>query len=329
MAGERGALAQWCSGMVTGGAAVITYVVCDLFRSPARVLVNTVNTVGVMGKGIAKDFKQIYPEMFKQYQEICEKGSFGIGNLWLYKTTNKWVLNFPTKRHWRQPSRPEYIAAGLKKFADVYHVYGITSISFPLIGCGNGELDWETQVQPLMEQYLGKLPIDVFIHRQDIEDPFEHEHRNVKAMREWLRGEPESLAFSEVWDDLCSLSDGHADLSTLDTSQRFRVAVGKEAEGLSIHKGENEEYVPAEALLELWQQIRQSGFVLGKNLPYGLDAHAGYILPMMARLPYVEMVTMADRYDKSPPQSIGLRLVVRPRPSELPLFAGVGAVEPE
>ena len=78
---------------------MITYIACDLFKSPARVLVNTVNTVGVMGKGIAKDFKQVYPEMFSQYQRICEKGSFDIGTLWLYKTPNKWVLNFPTKRH--------------------------------------------------------------------------------------------------------------------------------------------------------------------------------------------------------------------------------------
>ena len=83
---------------------MITYVVCDLFQSPARVLVNTVNTVGVMGKGIAKDFKRIYPDMFREYQRICERNSFDIGDLWLYKTTNKWVLNFPTKRHWRQPS---------------------------------------------------------------------------------------------------------------------------------------------------------------------------------------------------------------------------------
>ena len=87
---------------------MITYVACDLFLSPARVLVNTVNTVGVMGKGIAKDFKQIYPEMFREYQLLCENNWFDIGKLWLYKTQNKWILNFPTKRHWRQPSRPEY-----------------------------------------------------------------------------------------------------------------------------------------------------------------------------------------------------------------------------
>ena len=118
---------------------MITYVVCDLFESPARVLVNTVNTVGVMGKGIAKQFKQIYPEMFQEYQQICERHSLDIGELWLYKTANRWILNFPTKRHWRQPSRVEYIERGLRTFVEMYHIYGITSVSFPQLGCGNGE----------------------------------------------------------------------------------------------------------------------------------------------------------------------------------------------
>ena len=282
-----------------------------------------------MGKGIAKDFKEIYPEMFTHYQQICEKGSFDIGNLWLYKTTNKWILNFPTKRHWRQPSRPEYIEAGLRKFVEVYHVYGITSISYPLIGCGNGELDWETQVQPLVEQYLRELPITVFIHRQDIQDPFEPEHRNIKVMREWLRGEPQALAFSEVWDDLCSLLCNRTKFSRPDTGEEFSVTVSEAAEGLTIGSRGEVQHVPSEAFLELWQQIRQSGFVFGENLPYGLDACSDYILPIMARLPYVELVTMAGQYSKAPPRTFGLRLAMRSCPSELPLFAGISSVEPE
>ena len=143
---------------------MITYVVGDLFTSPAKVLVNTVNTVGVMGKGIALDFKRIYPEMFKEYQSYCENGIFHIGKLWLYKTPHKWILNFPTKKHWRNKSKLEYIEAGLKKFADTYDAKGIVSISFPMLGCGNGELDWESEVQPLMNSLLGKLPIDIYIH---------------------------------------------------------------------------------------------------------------------------------------------------------------------
>jgi len=143
---------------------VITYVVGDLFASPAKVLVNTVNTVGVMGKGIAYDFKRKYPEMFERYQDYCARGVLDIGKLWLYKTPQKWILNFPTKKHWRGKSKVEYIEAGLKNFADIYDTEGIKSVSFPMLGCGNGGLDWDSQVHSLMEKYLKPLPIDVYIH---------------------------------------------------------------------------------------------------------------------------------------------------------------------
>ena len=311
---------------------MITYVVCDLFQSPARVLVNTVNTVGVMGKGIAKDFKYIYPDMFKRYQRVCETGDLDIGNLWLYKTTNKWILNFPTKRHWRQPSHPEYIAKGLDKFVKMYHVHGITSISFPLLGCGNGELDWETQVRPIMEQYLRELPITVFIHLQNRQDMFTPEHRNIRAMREWLQGEPESLAFTEVWQDLYALLSVPSTFSRLDTGARFTVKVCRGPgliDGLTVTHSEHDQFIPAKAFLRLWQQIRQSGFVSRTNLPYGLDTFSEYVIPIMSKLPYVQSVMMADRYSEVTQSALGLRLSARPRSTRLPLFASVGVVQPQ
>ncbi|MFH1549631.1 MAG: macro domain-containing protein, partial [Planctomycetota bacterium] len=176
---------------------MLTYVIGDLLKSPALALVNTVNTVGVMGKGIAKDFKKIYPKMFKEYQRLCETKKLTIGKLWLYKTPNKWILSFPTKTTWRKPSRIDYIKAGLEKFVSTYHKKGITSIAFPQLGCGNGELDWESQVQPLMEKYLKKLPIDVFVYAYAQKDPLIPEHRNINEIRTWLESEPESLGFEE------------------------------------------------------------------------------------------------------------------------------------
>lgn len=143
---------------------MITYVKGNLFKSPAKVLVNTVNTEGVMGKGIAKEFKAIYPEMFEKYRHFCETKQFKVGKLWLYKTPNKWILNFPTKTTWRKPSELAYVEAGLKNFTENYAKHGITSIAFPPLGCGNGELSWKKQVRPLMEKYLKLIPIDIFIH---------------------------------------------------------------------------------------------------------------------------------------------------------------------
>lgn len=161
---------------------MLIYTDDNIFNSPAQTLVNTVNTYGVMGKGIAKEFKKYYPEMFYKYKTICKKNKLDVGLLLLnkgeiVKTSNgmeireKWVLNFPTKRHWRSRSKLEYIEKGLEKFVNTYEGKGITSISFPQLGVGNGKLEWK-EVQILMEKYLRPLPIPVYIHMYYDEDSF-------------------------------------------------------------------------------------------------------------------------------------------------------------
>src|SRR5690349_16891779 len=99
---------------------MITYIHGDIFESSAQVLVNPVNTAGAMGKGLALAFKKRYPAMFEAYRTRCENGQFQVGDLWLYKTSDKWILNFPTKRHWREKSTLEIIETGLKKFVAMY-----------------------------------------------------------------------------------------------------------------------------------------------------------------------------------------------------------------
>lgn len=146
---------------------MIKYIKGDLFSSPAQVLVNTVNLDGVMGKGIALKFKKLYPEMFKKYQSFCENKMLEIGKLWLYKSETKWILNFPTKIHWRNPSKIEYIEKGLQKFVAMYREKNITSIAFPKLGCGNGGLKWE-DVKPLMDHYLKNLPIDIYVYEDEL-----------------------------------------------------------------------------------------------------------------------------------------------------------------
>ena len=147
---------------------MLMYIEGNIFESSTQVLVNAFNTVGVMGKGIALTFKKLYPEMYKSYRTFCEHKQFQIGQLYLYKSTNKWILNFPTKIHWRNPSKLEYIELGLKKFANSYKEKGINSIAFPTLGCGNGGLDFEKEVRPLMEKYLANLPdIDIYVYLHD------------------------------------------------------------------------------------------------------------------------------------------------------------------
>ena len=154
---------------------MLAYLRTDLFSSPAQTLVNTVNTEGVMGKGVAKTFKQKYPEMFREYKRLCDRGDLRVGSLMLWRGQDKWVLNFPTKTTWRLPSQMPYLEAGLKRFVEVYENLGITSISFPPLGCGNGGLDW-SDVKPLMEKYLKRVSIPVYIHDLHVGAEFVPEH---------------------------------------------------------------------------------------------------------------------------------------------------------
>ena len=179
---------------------MITYLKGDIFSSPAQVLVNTVNTVGVMGKGVALEFKKRYPEMFSAYERVCKAKQLEIGKLFLWKGPEKWVLMFPTKVHWRNPSKIEYIEAGLQKFSATYADKGITSAAFPRLGCGNGGLDWK-QVQPLMEQYLKNLPIPIYIYVGSYQDQIP-EHIEPEPMERWLHTHPENIGFAVLEEDL-------------------------------------------------------------------------------------------------------------------------------
>lgn len=143
---------------------MIQYMSGDIFQSERQVLVNPVNTVGVMGKGLALQFKIRFPKMFEEYQALCKSGEFDIGQLHLFRTGTKWILNFPTKKHWRNPAKIEYIEAGLARFIEIYESEKIETIAFPMLGSGLGGLDWETQVKPVMEQYLSDLTLEIEIY---------------------------------------------------------------------------------------------------------------------------------------------------------------------
>lgn len=187
---------------------MIIYVNGSLFDSPAQVIVNTVNTVGIMGKGIAKTFKKVYPDMFIKYREFCDKKVLDIGKLYLYKTPGKWVLNFPTKKDWRNPSKIEYIELGLQKFVSTYREKQIKSIAFPKLGCGNGGLDFDSLVKPLMEKYLNDLDIDVYVYlEKDVE---EKEFVNISKTKKWLNENIQNISVSEFIRDIINESDGLA-----------------------------------------------------------------------------------------------------------------------
>lgn len=135
----------------------------NVFTVDAQTVTCTVNIVGVMGAGVAKEYKRRYPEAFKNYRTACNRG-FKTGQLLLQRLNDgRLGLCFPTKQHWQNPSQLEWIEQGLIKLVETYKRCGITSLAITPLGCANGQLDYATQVRPLMLKYLNQLDIPVFI----------------------------------------------------------------------------------------------------------------------------------------------------------------------
>lgn len=138
----------------------------NIFCTKAQTIVNTVNCVGIMGAGIALECRLRYPEMFVRYQELCNNGEIDIGKLWLYKGEGRWILNFPTKKHWKHPSKERYLTEGLEKFSEHFARLGIESIAFPLLGASHGGLSSDVSFS-LMNTYLDQLDLDIEIYEYD------------------------------------------------------------------------------------------------------------------------------------------------------------------
>ena len=136
-----------------------------LLKADVEALVNPVNTVGVMGKGIALQFKNAFPANFKTYEAACKKQAVRLGEVFVFDNGQlmppRWIINFPTKGHWRARSRIRDVAEGLDDLRDVIEELEISSIALPPLGCGHGGLDWG-EVCSLIKERLGGL--DVVVH---------------------------------------------------------------------------------------------------------------------------------------------------------------------
>jgi O-acetyl-ADP-ribose deacetylase (regulator of RNase III) len=160
---------------------MVTVLVGDLFSSKAQTLVNTVNCVGVMGKGVALEFKKRFPEMFDDYEKRCRRHEVKLGRPYLFKRlVPPWILNFPTKDHWRSVASLEAIVDGLKFLIQHYKEWGITSMAVPPLGCGQGQLEWRV-VGPTLFRYLQKMDIPVELYA-----PYGTPHEELRI--EFLEG---------------------------------------------------------------------------------------------------------------------------------------------
>lgn len=137
-----------------------------MFDAQVDAIVNTVNLVGVMGKGVALQFKERFKNNFQLYKKACKDRTIGIGNSLVvqenWQSRNIWVINFPTKVHWRNPSEYWYVERGLDNLIDIIQNYGIKSIAIPPLGAGNGGLDWN-RVKDLIILKLSYLDCDILV----------------------------------------------------------------------------------------------------------------------------------------------------------------------
>jgi O-acetyl-ADP-ribose deacetylase (regulator of RNase III)/uncharacterized protein YwgA len=161
---------------------MIKYVTGDILESKAAALINTVNTVGVMGKGIALQFKKAYHNNYKAYAEACKRNEIKIGKLFIIKDSNlsseeKYIINFPTKKDWRKPSEYSFIESGLDDLIRVLKEYKIKSIAIPPLGAGNGGLEWE-KVKKIIEHKLNNLDVEIIVF-----EPTQHIKEQLKKER--------------------------------------------------------------------------------------------------------------------------------------------------
>lgn len=147
---------------------MIKYITGNILESNAQALVNTVNTDGVMGKGIALQFKKFFPNNYKAYLDACKTQIINIGKLLVFKDSNlevgeKLIINFPTKTTWRKPSEYNYIENGLDDLINIIKTQEIKSIAIPALGAGNGGLKWEI-VKKIIEQKLINIDVDIYVY---------------------------------------------------------------------------------------------------------------------------------------------------------------------
>lgn len=149
---------------------MIEYVKGDILEAKTDAIVNTVNCVGIMGKGLALKFKEKYPRMFEAYRALCQAGHIKPGYVHTFAVGSFlppfFVINFPTKRHWWDNSRLEDIDSGLEALAYIVKKTGISSISIPPLGCGLGGLDWQV-VRPMIEKVFWDSQVKVYLYEPD------------------------------------------------------------------------------------------------------------------------------------------------------------------
>jgi len=245
----------------------ITFKNGDMFREPVEALVNTVNCVGVMGKGVALEFKKRWPANFKAYKKLCDAKKLQPGQMFVFDTNElfasegpRFLVNFPTKAHWRSKSQLSYVEDGLDALAQSIRDHRIKSIAIPPLGCGNGGLDWN-DVKPLILSKLSALEdvsIVVFAPKEAADEP---EH----ARADFQMTYPRAVLLKGL-NELEKFFDGSFDRISLQKIAYFLQALGVEFNlgfARQLHGPYSETLKKAYITLENHGMI--SGFMTGER----------------------------------------------------------------
>lgn len=262
----------------------------EIFHSPARTLVNPVNTAGVMSSGISAEFKRFFPDAFSRYRSLCEAGRIEPGRLFFFQADFRTVLHLPVKRHWRTASTAEIVESGLQKLAAVWADQGIHTLAVPRFA--NGELDWDTVIRPMLEIYLGPLPIPVYLHHQPMPDT----RRSIKQIDQSLNQPQQRLPFTRVWKDLGRVIRRTYGKFVTGDGREYTIAYqdGTRYNRLVLSVGEESSIgISAAALAELWEMFQSARLLLPSQFPSGLESVAPYLIPLLAKLDYVRIVRAA------------------------------------
>ena len=231
------------------------------------------------GKGLPCLLKKHSRPCINSIEIYVRAGGWILGVLWLYRGVKKNVLNFPTKKHWRYPSKAEYVSLGLDKFLAVYERLGITSISFPMLGTGNGGLDWESVVRPLMEQKLGLLPIPVYIHLCSKPVEFVPEHKlptNIAIPLEVLLDDLNALRGK-------TLTGLHGEIFRFEGVEAEHIVIFSDDIGGAVN-------IPLDYIKMIWDDLHIFKVLSPSKLPYDISRYHTYIIGLFQSVPYLSLV---------------------------------------
>jgi O-acetyl-ADP-ribose deacetylase (regulator of RNase III) len=242
----------------------------NLLKAPAEALVNTVNTVGVMGKGVALQFRQAYPEMYRAYEKACDAKDVRLGQVQVFDLGGlvggpRWIINFPTKGHWKAKSRLEDIKSGLADLTATVERLGIRSVALPPLGCGNGGLDWDDVLPRIQEAFRGLPEVQVLVFPPTgVPEAAAMPNRTTKP--KMTIGQATLVALMDRY--LKGMLDPFVSLLEIHKLMYFLKAVGEPLQRLKFTRGSYGPYAPAlrHSLIQMENHLTR-GFGEGKDNP--------------------------------------------------------------